>query len=104
MLDVIEQEHLVDNALHVGEYLLTQLRQMAQDPTMHITDVRGRGLMIGIDLDIPHSGVRRQLVFDEHCFTGCAATNILRLLPPLCLSHEEADQFLSKLKKTLQLS
>lgn len=104
VLDVIEQEHLVDNALHVGEYLLTQLRQMAQDPTMHITDVRGRGLMIGIDLDIPHSGVRRQLVFDEHCFTGCAATNILRLLPPLCLSHEEADQFLSKLKKTLQLS
>ena len=104
VLDVIEQEHLVDNALHVGEYLLTQLRQMAQDPTMHITDVRGQGLMIGIDLDIPHSGVRRQLVFDEHCFTGCAATNILRLLPPLCLSHEEADQFLSKLKKTLQLS
>ena len=104
VLDVIEQEHLVDNALHVGEYLLTQLRQMAQDPTMHITNVRGRGLMIGIDLDIPHSGVRRQLVFDEHCFTGCAATNILRLLPPLCLSHEEADQFLSKLKKTLQLS
>ena len=104
VLDVIEREHLVDNALQVGEYLLTQLRQMAQDPTMQITDVRGRGLMIGIDLDIPHSGVRRQLVFDEHCFTGCAATNILRLLPPLCLSHEEADQFLSKLKKTLQKS
>ena len=104
VLDVIEQEHLVDNALHVGEYLLTQLRQMAQDPTMHITDVRGRGLMIGIDLDIPHSGVRRQLVFDQHCFTGCAATNILRLLPPLCLSREEADLFLSKLKKTLQQS
>ena len=104
VLDVIEREHLVDNALQVGEYLLKQLRQMAQDPTMHITDVRGRGLMIGIDLDIPHSGVRRQLVFDEHCFTGCAATNILRLLPPLCLSHEEADQFLSKLKKTLQKS
>ena len=104
VLDVIEQEHLVDNAQHVGEYLLTQLQQMAQDPAMHITDVRGRGLMIGIDLDIPHSGVRRQLVFDEHCFTGCAGTNILRLLPPLCLSHEEADQFLSKLKKTLQQS
>ena len=104
VLDVIEQEHQVDNALHVGEYLLTQLRQMAQDPTMHITDVRGRGLMIGIDLDIPHSGVRRQLVFDQHCFTGCAATNILRLLPPLCLSREEADLFLSKLKKTLQQS
>ena len=104
VLDVIEQEHLVDNAQHVGEYLLTQLQQMAQDPAMHITDVRGRGLMIGIDLDIPHSGVRRQLVFDEHCFTGCAGTNILRLLPPLCLSHEEANQFLSKLKKTLQQS
>ena len=104
VLDVIEQEHLVDNAQHVGEYLLTQLQQLAQDPAMHITDVRGRGLMIGIDLDIPHSGVRRQLVFDEHCFTGCAGTNILRLLPPLCLSHEEANQFLSKLKKTLQQS
>ncbi len=104
VLDVIEQEHLVENAHEVGEYLITQLRQMADDPTLHITDVRGRGLMIGIDLDIPHRDPRRRLVFDEHCFTGCASTHILRLLPPLCLSREEADLFLSKLKKTLQAS
>ena len=102
VLDVIEQDHLVDNALHVGEYLITQLQQMASDTTLHITDVRGRGLMIGIDLDIPHREVRRRLVFEEHCFTGCASTNILRLLPPLSLSREEADSFLLKLKKTLQ--
>ena len=67
----------------------------------HITDVRGRGLMIGIDLDIPHKDVRQPLIYQEHCFTGCAGTNILRLLPPLCLTRQDADDFMNRLKKTL---
>ena len=104
VLDVIENEQLVGNALMVGEHLMNRLRKMANDGSKagsHITDVRGRGLMIGIDLDIPHKEVRLRLVHEEHCFTGCAGTNVLRLLPPLCLTIEEADQFIEKLTKAL---
>ena len=100
VLDVFEQEHLVENAHEVGEYLIAQLKEL-QKTEKHIVDVRGRGLMIGIDLDIPHKDVRQPLIYQEHCFTGCAGTNILRLLPPLCLTKAEADLFIEKLKKTL---
>ena len=100
VLDVMESEHLVDNACKVGDYLLEKLNDLkATQP--HITDVRGRGLMIGIELDIPHKDVRSRLIYDEHCFTGCASTNILRLLPPLCLTTAEADSFIDKLKRSL---
>jgi acetylornithine aminotransferase len=67
----------------------------------HITDVRGRGLMIGIDLDIPHKEVRVPLIYQEHCFTGCAGQNILRLLPPLCLTKQDADDFIKRLTAVL---
>ncbi len=100
VLDVMENEHLVNNACKVGDYLLKKLNDLkATQP--HITDVRGRGLMIGIELDIPHKDVRSRLIYDEHCFTGCASTNILRLLPPLCLTTAEADSFIEKLKRSL---
>lgn len=100
VLDVMENEHLVDNACKVGDYLLEKLNDLkATQPP--ITDVRGRGLMIGIELDIPHKDVRSRLIYDEHCFTGCASTNILRLLPPLCLTTAEADSFIDKLKRSL---
>ena len=100
VLDVFEQERLVENANAVGEYLIAQLKEL-QKTQKHIVDVRGRGLMIGIDLDIPHKDVRQPLIYQEHCFTGCAGTNILRLLPPLCLTKADADLFIEKLKKTL---
>lgn len=100
VLDVMENEHLVNNACKVGYYFLEKLNDLkATQP--HITDVRGRGLMIGIELDIPHKDVRSRLIYDEHCFTGCASTNILRLLPPLCLTTAEADSFIEKLKRSL---
>ena len=98
--EVMERERLVDNARSVGDYLLQRLREL-QTHAPHITDVRGRGLMIGIELDVPHKDIRSRLLFDEHCFTGCAATNILRLLPPLCFSRQQADVFLNKLDKVL---
>jgi len=106
VLDVFEQENLVENARVVGDYLMEQLRSVcccgtATDSTTHIKDVRGRGLMIGIDLDIPHKDVRQPLIYSEHCFTGCAGTNVLRLLPPLCLTKAEADLFIEKLTKVL---
>ena len=100
VLDVFEEEHLVENAHEVGEYLIEKLKEL-QKTEPHIVDVRGHGLMIGIDLDIPHKDVRQPLIYQEHCFTGCAGTNILRLLPPLCLTKADADLFIEKLKKTL---
>lgn len=100
VLDVMESEHLVDNARETGLYLMDGLRQLQAD-CQHITDVRGRGLMVGIELDIPYKDVRNSLVYDEHVFTGCSGTNTLRLLPPLCFTKEMADEFIIKLKGVL---
>lgn len=100
VLDVIEKEGLVENAHLIGEYLMERLRGM-QQTEKHILDVRGRGLMIGIDLDVPHKEVRAPLIHEQHCFTGCSGTSTLRLLPPLCISTDQADAFIEKLKKVL---
>ena len=107
VLDVFEEEHLVDNAYRIGTYLMEELKRLKEEETAakgqsHITDIRGRGLMIGIDLDVPHQEVRKPLIYNEHCFTGCAGTNILRLLPPLCLTQAEADMFIEKLRKCIE--
>ena len=99
VLDVFEEEKLVENAHEVGTYLMEQLKKI---DSPHIQDIRGRGLMIGIDLDVPHKDVRQPLIYQEHCFTGCAGQNILRLLPPLCLTKDEADQFIDKLTRILK--
>lgn len=98
VLDVIESGHLVDNARETGGYLMELLRGLMAEEK-RITDVRGRGLMIGIDLDMPHKELRRRLVYSEHCFTGCASTNILRLLPPLTFTKAMADDFILRLKR-----
>ena len=98
VLDIYEEERLVENARVVGDYLMEQLK-MLNSP--RIKDIRGRGLMIGIDLDCPHAEVRKPLIYEQHCFTGCAGTNILRLLPPLCLTKADADDFMERLKKVL---
>lgn len=96
VLDVIENEHLVENAAKVGSYLLEELNKLkATNP--HIVDVRGEGLMIGIEYDEPIKDFRNKLVHEKHMFTGAASTNILRLLPPLSLSMEEAKLALSYL-------
>lgn len=96
VLDVIENEHLVENAAKVGSYLLEELNKLkATNP--HIVDVRGEGLMIGIEYDEPIKDFRNKLVHEMHMFTGAASTNILRLLPPLSLSMEEAKLALSYL-------
>lgn len=101
VLDVFEQEHLVENAHKVGEYLAQRLRQM-QLRTDHILEVRGRGLMIGVVLDIPHKEVRSRLIHEQHCFTGCAGINILRILPPLCLTEAQVDDFITRLETVLK--
>lgn len=96
VLDVIEEEKLIDNAAHVGSHLLAALRKIAASHP-EITDVRGEGLMIGIEFDKPIKELRSRLVHEQHVFTGAASTNILRLLPPLCLSEAQADEFITRL-------
>lgn len=100
VLDVMEEERLVDNARETGSYLMGQLKAL-QASCSHITDVRGRGLMVGIELDMPYKDVRNRLVYEEHVFTGCSGTNTLRLLPPLCFTKAMADEFVARLKKCL---
>lgn len=98
VLDVIESENLVENARVVGDYLLTELQKMTGGK---IVEVRGTGLMIGIELSEPYKEIRNRLLFEEHCFTGCAGTNTIRLLPPLCLTMDEAKQFIEKFRRVL---
>lgn len=98
VLDVIEQEKLVDNAAEVGEYLMERLRN---EQLPHVIDVRGRGLMIGIELDVPYKEIRGRLVAEQHCFTGCSGTNVIRLLPPLCMTKDMADDFIERFKAVL---
>ena len=100
VLDVFEQEHLVENANEVGTYFLDQLRQL-QQTNSHVLEVRGRGLMIGLVLDTPHKEVRSRLVHEQHAFTGCAGTNILRILPPLIITKADVDDFIYRLKNVL---
>ena len=101
VLDVFENEGLVENAHLVGEYFIEQLKEL-QKTEPHITDVRGKGLMIGVEMDIPQKDVRHKLIYDEHVFTGCASTNILRILPPLVLTKDDVDEFMKRFKKVLK--
>lgn len=100
VLEVMERGQLVENAAAVGRYLLERLNALAQEVPA-ITDVRGEGLMIGIEFAGPIKEMRSRLVHEEHVFTGAASTNILRLLPPLCLTRAEADDFLVRLRRVL---
>ena len=102
VLDVIEEEHLVENAVKVGQFLLDTLTaEMKAGNLPHVVDVRGQGLMIGIELYIPYKEPRTRLIKEQHCFTGRSGTNVIRLLPPLCLSMEEAQMFIDKLRGVL---
>lgn len=96
VLDVMRDEHLVDNAARVGQYLIDRLREIPQ-----IKEVRGKGLMIGLEFDQPVKELRNRLLFEQHVFTGASGTHVIRLLPPLSLSQAQADCFIGKLKNIL---
>lgn len=96
VLDVMESEHLVDNAAKVGQHLIDELKKIDG-----IKEVRGEGLMIGIEFDQPVQELRKRLIYEQHVFTGASGTNVIRLLPPLCLSMEESDEFLKRFKSLL---
>ena len=96
VLDVIEQEHLVENAAKVGTYLMEELEKLPQ-----IKEVRGKGLMIGMEFGQPVKEIRGKLIYEQKVFTGASGSNVIRLLPPLCLNMEEAQEFLCRLKAVL---
>ena len=96
VLDIIEEERLIDNAETIGSYLIDELKKMPQ-----LKDVRGRGLMIGVEVDGSGSEMRRRLLFDHHIFTGGAGLSTVRLLPALCLNKDQADHFLNEFNKLL---
>ena len=96
VLDIIEEEHLVENAAKVGQYLIDRLKDMPE-----IKEVRGLGLMIGIEMPFEVKELRRHLINVEHVFTGAASTDIVRLLPPLTLTIAQADDFLERFRRAL---
>ena len=98
VLDIIENEKLLDNAKNIGDYLIDELAKLPG-----IKEMRGRGLMIGIEFEGSIKEIRSRLLFEEKVFTGVAGTNTFRLLPPLCLTLEEAKDFIQRFKRVLGL-
>ena len=96
VLDVIEGEHLVENAAEVGAHLMQELASLPG-----LRELRGKGLMIGLEFDYDIKEMRKRLIHEEHVFTGAAGTNTLRLLPPLSLTKAEADDFVERLRRVI---
>jgi acetylornithine aminotransferase len=97
VLDVIEHEHLMENALQVGNYLINELQKFSR-----LKEVRGKGLMIGIEFDEPVKKLRERLLFEKKIFTGVSGSNIIRLLPPLCLTMQDAELFLDRFAEVIK--
>lgn len=96
VLEIFENENLVENAREVGEYLIAQLKQIPE-----IKEVRGEGLMIGMEFDYPVKELRTRLIKEQKVFTGASGTNVIRLLPPLVLTKAQADDFIKRFKQAL---
>ncbi len=96
VLDIMKAENLIVNAAKVGAFLIEELKKIPQ-----IKEVRGMGLMIGLEFEGPIKEIRSKLLFEQKIFTGVTGTTIIRLLPPLCLSTEDAKEFIKKFKVVL---
>ena len=98
VIEIIEQDDLINNSKEVGDYLIDQLQLMEG-----IKEIRGRGLMIGIELENPVADLRKKLLFEHKVFTGASTNkNVIRLLPALNLKKEEADMFLEMFARELR--
>jgi len=97
VLDIMKEEKLVENAFEVGNYLLSEVSGISG-----IKEVRGRGLMVGLEFDFPISDLRKKLLFEEKIFTGVSGTNTIRILPPLTLTKKQTDHFIKALKRVLK--
>jgi acetylornithine aminotransferase len=96
VLDIIKVEHLMENAQKIGSYLIDELKKIPQ-----VKEVRGQGLIIGIEFEQSIKEIRSKLLFDKKIFTGVTGTNTIRLLPPLCLSKSDANLFLNSFKEVI---
>lgn len=94
VLEVINREYLINNAAGIGKYLIHELKK-----TEGVLEVRGKGLMIGVETAFPQAEVRKKLTGTFHIMTGYSGTNTLRLLPPLIITRKEADEFLAAFRK-----
>ena len=99
VLDIIESEHLIENAAKIGEYFRTAL-----EGDMAIKEYRGKGLMIGLELNEEYIGLRNRLLFEKHFFTGAAGAGVIRLLPSLTISQATAGSFVTAWKELTGLS
>ena len=97
VLDVMKEENLIENAAKVGAHLMEELKSFKG-----IKELRGLGLMIGMEFEEPIKEIRSKLLFEQKVFTGVSGTNVIRLLPPLCLSMAEADDFLERLHNVVK--
>ena len=97
VLDVMKEENLIENAAKVGAHLMEELKSFKG-----IKELRGLGLMIGMEFEEPIKEIRSKLLFEQRVFTGVSGTNVIRLLPPLCLSMAEADDFLERLHNVVK--
>lgn len=97
VLDTINDENLMDNVQHVSEYLIQKLESISS-----IKTIKGRGLMLGVEFDFPIKEIRAQLLHEYHIFTGASTNpNLLRILPPLCITKDQFKPFLLALKEIL---
>ncbi len=94
VLDIIEKEHLVENAAKIGEYF-----EQAFKGDKAVKEYRGKGLMIGLELNDEYVGLRNKLLFEKHFFTGAAGAQVIRLLPSLTISQETAESFVAAWKE-----
>ncbi|MDR2026433.1 MAG: aspartate aminotransferase family protein, partial [Prevotellaceae bacterium] len=92
--DVMMEENLIANAEKIGNFLMKELSLFPQ-----IQELRGKGLMIAVEMPEPVLEMRRKLLFEHRIFTGASSTNIIRLLPPLCITENEAQYFIEAFKK-----
>ncbi|HNX55513.1 MAG TPA: aminotransferase class III-fold pyridoxal phosphate-dependent enzyme [Prolixibacteraceae bacterium] len=97
VLEIMEEEKLVENAAEVGEYLINKLKAVSG-----IKEVRGLGLMIGLEFEQQINDIRHVLLKKHHIFTGVSGTNTIRLLSPLTLTKQQADTFVDALLETLK--
>jgi acetylornithine aminotransferase len=97
VLDIIEKEKLMDNAIAISAYFQEQIKSVPE-----IVQVKGRGLMLGVEFDFDVSALRKKLIIEKHIFTGSASNkNLLRILPPLTIKKEAIDTFITALKEAL---
>jgi acetylornithine/N-succinyldiaminopimelate aminotransferase len=99
VLDVLKEENLIENAKELEDYVINRLKPLVE--TGKIKEVRGKGLMIGIELEEPIKQIREKLIFENKIFTGASGTHTIRLLPSLNVKKEELDAFITAFERYL---